>query len=332
MPALNEAVPESSDGVTSQALHDLRCALRDSESALGVRLQDGISSLSSRMDLLHENLESATFGSGSIVQASSKKQSNADESEARRRMEETLSNVLSDQLPTVRSNLESVTDRVTGLEEAAAAAVPAPVFQVPSDGPGLNAEAAASAAADAAREAMEETQARILAEMSALEERVDRRARDEARRTREEREAAETRGSMQRMSTTIAAYTADLAVRLEGLQLEHEKQGTEVARANEEIAAAEMDLKSMGSELMGLGQVANNVSWARLFAYSITDRWGDFRRARTISRKKRAESQAEPLLTLPFVKRSYEGHSTCSPDTTGPHESPNDDRSKREPW
>ncbi|CAM9956458.1 unnamed protein product, partial [Laminaria digitata] len=114
--------------------------------------------------------------------------------------------------------------------------------------------------ADAAREAAEESQSRMIAEMSALEERVDRRAREEARRAREEREAAEARVSMRRVSSTVSAYTADLATRLEGVRSDQSLQGADVARAAEEIAAAEAELRSLGSELVGLGQVANNVS------------------------------------------------------------------------
>lgn len=169
------------------------------------------------------------------------------------RIEKLLESVLNDEMPLVRNNLEGVSSRITALEAATLDN---------AGGSVLSAEEAASAAADAAREENEETQARLLAEMLALEERVDRRVRDEARRAREEREAAEARGTMRRVSATVSAYTADLATRLEGLQSEHERQGAEVARAADEIAAAETNLKSLGSELVVLGQVANNVSWS----------------------------------------------------------------------
>ncbi len=166
------------------------------------------------------------------------------------RIEQILASVLGDELPTVRRSLEGVTDRVTSLEATMA------------DSTGLSGltEEAVSAAADAARQANEETQARMVAELSALEERMDRRAREEARRAREEREASEARESMRRMSATVSAYTADLATRLEGLRAEHEQQGAVVTRTAEEIAAAEANLRDLGSELVGLGQVANSVS------------------------------------------------------------------------
>lgn len=166
-------------------------------------------------------------------------------------IEQILANLLGDELPTVRRSLEGVTDRVVSLEAAVADSAGLP---------GL-AEEAVAAAADATRQANEETQARMVAELSALEERMDRRAREEARRAREEREASEARESMRRVSATVSAYTADLATRLEGLRLEHEEQGAVVTRTAEEIAAAEASLRDLGSELVGLGQVANSVSY-----------------------------------------------------------------------
>lgn len=167
------------------------------------------------------------------------------------RIEQILASVLGDEIPMVRRNLEGVKDRVASLEEAlvdAAAAAP----------PGLS---------DAARQANEETQARMVAEISALEERMDRRAREEARRAREEREAAEARGSMRRVSATVSAYTADLATRLDGLRSEHEQHGAALTRTAEEVAAAEASLRDFGSELVGLGQVANSVSLCGLFCF-----------------------------------------------------------------
>lgn len=239
-------------------VQELRESLERSSLALGDNLQDGLGSLSDRIELLEDNVRmvkaralsrsaldavsgsaAATGGGGSIVPP--------DDS----RIEQILANVLGNEIPMVRRKLEAVADRVTSLEAAL----------VDSAGnPRLSTEDAANVAADAARQVNDETQARMIAEISALEERVDRRAREEARRAREEREAAEARGSMRRVSATVSAYTSDLATRLEGLRSEHEQQGAVVTRTAEEIAAAEDGLRNLGSELVGLGQVANSVS------------------------------------------------------------------------
>lgn len=167
-------------------------------------------------------------------------------------VEPTLPKALDDEMPMMRHQLEGITDRVVALETAN--------LDKASKSDLLSVEQAVNAAAAVAvGEANEETQGRLMAEISALEERIDRRAHDEAMRAKEEKAAVEARGSIRRVSTTISAYTADLAQRLEVLQSEHAKQGAEVSRAAEEIAAAEADLKDLGSELVGLGQVANNV-------------------------------------------------------------------------
>ncbi|CAM9262700.1 unnamed protein product, partial [Sphacelaria rigidula] len=71
---------------------------------------------------------------------------------------------------------------------------------------------------------------------------------------------SETRSSIRRVSTTISAYTADLAARIDGLVLDQEKTETDVVRATGEIAATEDGLKKIGEELLGLGQLTNNVS------------------------------------------------------------------------
>lgn len=253
--------------VTGADLQELRESLERLSKALGVNLQDGLDSLSGRIDLLEDNARvvkaralsraaldavsaAAIVGGGGGGGGGGAPQAIVappDDS----RIEMILASVLGDEIPMVRRNLQGVTDRVKTLEAALADAAGLP---------GLSAEEAAAAAADAARQANDETQARMVAEMSALEERMDRRAREEARRSREEREAAETRGSMRRVSATVSTYTADLATRLDGLRSEHEQQGALVTRTAEEIAAAEDRLRSLGSELVGLGQVANSVS------------------------------------------------------------------------
>lgn len=258
--------PPPAAEVTGADLKDLRESLEHSSKALGLKLQDGLGSLSGRIELLEDNVRmvKARALSRSALDAVSAAAAAAAAATAPAgapppavapaddsRIEQILASVLGDEIPMVRRNLEVVKDRVASLEAALEdAAAP----------PGLSAEEAAAAAADAARQANEETQARMIAEMSALEERMDRRAREEARRAREEREAAEARGSMRRVSATVSAYTADLAMRLEGLRSEHEQQGAVVTRTAEEVAAAEASLRDFGSELVGLGQVANSVS------------------------------------------------------------------------
>lgn len=268
--------------MTSSDLRDLRSTFERSSSALGVRLKNGLASLGARVDRLEEeraqnNALLARRRASSQPQVDEAKAispkeivvvatavpapplADGDAQENQRRAEDVLlAAALADEIPLVKRHLEDVDTRVAALEAApkpdAAAAVDA--------APGLSPEDAANAiaAADAAREAAEEAQSRMIAEMSALEERVDRRAREEARRAREEREAAETHASMRRVSSTVSAYTAELATRLEGVRSDQSLQGAEVARAAEEIAAAEAELKSLGSELVGLGQVANKVS------------------------------------------------------------------------
>lgn len=266
---LENAVPSSAAEVTGADLQELRESLERSSLALGLNLQDGLGSLGGRIELLEDNvrmvkaralsrsaLDAVSAAAAAAAAATGGGSGGAppavvappDDS----RIEQILASVLGDEIPMVRRNLEGVRDRVTSLEAAMVDA---------AGPPGLSAEEAAAAAADAARQANEETQARMVAEISALEERVDRRAREEARRAREEREAAEARGSMRRVSATVSAYTSDLATRLEGLRSEHEQQGTVVTRTAEEIAAAEAGLRNLGSELVGLGQVANSVSF-----------------------------------------------------------------------
>ncbi|CAN0136933.1 unnamed protein product [Ectocarpus sp. 4 AP-2014] len=236
--------------VTGADLQNLQDSVELSLLAMGNKLEEGLATLGERMDLLEGNVRSVkarALSSGHppppLVIAP------ADDS----RIEEILAGVLGDEIPTLRRDLGGVTERVAHLE--------ATVAEDGAGGAGLGVEEAAAAAADAAsRVANEETQARLAAEMSALEERVDRRAREEARRAREEREAAEARGAMRRVSATVSAYTADLATRLDGLKSEHEEQGAVVTRTAEELAAAEAGLRTLGSELVGLGQVANSVS------------------------------------------------------------------------
>lgn len=262
--------------VTGADLRNLQESLEQSSTALGLRFQDGLGSLSGRIELLEDNvrmvkvraLSRSALDAVSAAAAAAAAAAPASGGEPPAvvappddsRIEQILASVLGDEIPMVRRNLEGVKDRVASLEAALVdAAAP----------PGLSAEEAATAAANAARQANEETQARMIAEMSALEERMDRRAREEARRAREEREAAEARGSMRRVSATVSAYTADLATRLDGLRSEHEQQGAVLTRTAEEIAAAEASLRDFGSELVGLGQVANSVSDARVH-------WGCF--------------------------------------------------------
>lgn len=259
--------------VTGADLKDLRESLEQSSTALGLKFQDGLGSLGGRVELLEDKVRmvKARALSRSALDAVSAASAAAAAANATAatvpaggapppivappddsRIEQILASVLGDEIPTVRRNLEGVKDRVASLEVA---------LMDTAAPPGLSAEEAAAAAADAARQANEETQARMIAEMSALEERVDRRARDEAKRARDEREAAEARGSMRRVSATVSAYTADLATRLEGLRSEHEQQGAVLTRTAEEVAAAEASLRDFGSELVGLGQVANSVSF-----------------------------------------------------------------------
>lgn len=236
--AIRVPSPSPAGEVTASDLRELSSSLKSGASALETRLEDRLLSVDSRIDALESTrTESTEVVAGGVAVL------NVD---AESRMQQMLTNVLENEIPLVRRNLENVQDRVSVLEAAA-------TDKTDVGEPGLSAEEAASVAA-------EEIQARMIAEMSALEDRVDRRARDEARQAREEREAAEARGSMRRISSTVSAYTADLAARLEVLQSEHERQGTEVARATEEITAAEADLKNMGSELVGLGEMANSVS------------------------------------------------------------------------
>lgn len=161
------------------------------------------------------------------------------------RMQELLANVVAGETNEIRLAIDSIADRVASLEE---------VSQLSMEG--LTAEQIASIV----HEAKEATQSQLNEEMVALDERVDKRAREEAKRVKEEIEAERARNSMRRVSSTISSYNADLAVRLEGLRLDHEKQGTEVARASEEIAVADASLKELGSELYGLGEVANKVN------------------------------------------------------------------------
>lgn len=269
----SETPPPAAE-ITGEDLKDLRESLEKSSTALGLQFQDGLGSLSARVELLEDNVRmvKARALSRSALDAVSAAAAAAAAATAPAsgggdgppppvaappddsRIEQILASVLGDEIPTVRRNLEGVKDRIASLEEAALVDAAGP--------PRLSAEEAAAAAADAARQASEETQARMIAEMSALEERMDRRAREEARRAREEREAAEARGSMRRVSATVSAYTADLATRLEGLRSEHEQQGAVLTRTAEEVAAAEANLRDLGSELVGLGQVANSVSFA----------------------------------------------------------------------
>ncbi|CAM9317187.1 unnamed protein product [Ectocarpus sp. 6 AP-2014] len=245
-----DVVTSNAGEVTGADLQNLQDSVELSSLAMGNKLEEGLATLDERMDLLEGNVRSVkarALSSGHppppLVIAP------PDDS----RIEEILAGVLGDEIPTLRRDLGGVTERVAHLE--------ATVAEDGAGGAGLSVEEAAAAAADAAsRLANEETQARLAAEMSALEERVDRRAREEARRAREEREAAEARGAMRRVSATVSAYTADLATRLDGLKSEHEEQGAVVTRTAEELAAAEAGLRTLGSELVGLGQVANSVS------------------------------------------------------------------------
>ena len=252
----------SAADVTSAELKELQESLERSSLTLRQNVEEGLDSLGGRIEALEDNVRMVkaralsrsaldAVAAASSVGAPPAVAAPPDDS----RIEEILSSVLGDELPTVRRNLEVVTDRVASLEAAMA------------DSAGLSglAEEAVNAAADTARQASEEAQARMVAEMSALEERLDRRSREEARRAREEREAAEARDSMRRVSATVSAYTADLATRLEGLRSEHEQQGAVVTRTAEEIAAAEASLRDLGSELVGLGQVANSVSRGMIF-------------------------------------------------------------------
>ena len=269
--------------MTGSDLRELRSAFERSSSALGARLKNGLASLGARVDLLEEERaqDNALLAQRRApsqpqldeVKAISPEEivvvatavpppplADGDAQENQRRAEDVLlAAALADEIPLVKRHLEAVDTRVAALE---AAPKPDAAAATADAAPGLSPEDAANAiaAADAAREAAEEAQSRMIAEMSALEERVDRRAREEARRAREEREAAETRLSMRRVSSTVSAYTAELATRLEGVRSDQSLQGAEVARAAEEIAAAEAELRSLGSELVGLGQVANNVS------------------------------------------------------------------------
>ncbi|CAM9561534.1 unnamed protein product [Hapterophycus canaliculatus] len=275
----HDFAPSLQPQVTGTDLEELRQSLEHSSLALGQNLRDGLDALSGRVALLEDNVRmvKARAMSRSALDAVSAAAAAAAAAAAPAaagngkspsvvlpppddsRIEKILADVLGDEIPTVRRNLEGITDRVASLEDAVADAAAAAAATGPEP-PGLSAEEATAAAADAARQANDETQARMVAEISALEERVDRRAREEARRAREEREAAEARGSMRRVSATVSAYTADLAARLEGLRSEHEQQGAVVTRTAEEIAAAEAGLRSLGTELVELGQVANNVS------------------------------------------------------------------------
>ncbi|CBJ33072.1 imm downregulated 18 [Ectocarpus siliculosus] len=267
-----DVVTSKAGEVTGADLQNLQDSVELSSLAMGNKLEEGLATLDERMNLLEGNVRSvkARALSRSALDAVSAAATAAaaaavpggsghpppplviappDDS----RIEEILAGVLGDEIPTLRRDLGGVTERVAHLE--------ATVAEDGAGGAGLSVEEAAAAAADAAsRLANEETQARLAAEMSALEERVDRRAREEARRAREEREAAEARGAMRRVSATVSAYTADLATRLDGLKSEHEEQGAVVTRTAEELAAAEAGLRTLGSELVGLGQVANSVS------------------------------------------------------------------------
>lgn len=261
--------------MTGADLQNLQDSVELSSLAMGHKLEEGLATLGERIDLMEGNVRAvkARALSRSALDAVSAAAAAAAAAAAvpggsghpppplviappdDSRIEEILAGVLGDEIPTLRRDLGGVTERVAHLEATLA-----------EDGTGagragLSVEEAAAAAADAAsRLANEETQARMAAEMSALEERVDRRAREEARRAREEREAAEARGAMRRVSATVSAYTADLATRLDGLKSEHEEQGAVVTRTAEELAAAEAGLRTLGSELVGLGQVANSVS------------------------------------------------------------------------
>lgn len=263
--------------MTGADLQNLQDSVELSSLAMGNKLEEGLATLGERMDLLEGNVRSvkARALSRSALDAVSAAAAAAAAAAAvpggsghpppplviappdDSRIEEILVGVLGDEIPTLRRDLGGVTERVAHLE--------ATVAEDGAGQAGLSVEEAAAAAADAAsRLANEETQARLAAEMSALEERVDRRAREEARRAREEREAAEARGAMRRVSATVSAYTADLATRLDGLKSEHEEQGAVVTRTAEELAAAEAGLRTLGSELVGLGQVANSVSVYRV--------------------------------------------------------------------
>lgn len=176
----------------------------------------------------------------------------------------------------VRRQLESVAERIAVLEAAfAGTSTASDEGRGESDNSALTQAVIAAAAGQAARDAVDlaidgavggatdRVESRLMAEISALEERVDRRAHDATRRAREEKEVTEVRTSMRRVSETVEAYTADIAARLELLVADNEKTGMEIVRATGEIAAAEDGLKKMGEELIDLGQVANNVRGVR---------------------------------------------------------------------
>ena len=261
--------------VTGSDFRQLRSTLERSSSSLEARFENGLKSLGARVGRLEDerarealarraSSQPKVDAPEAVVAVAVPAPHAEDDEDAltkQRRAEEMLATMaLTDEIPLVKRHLEAVDVRVAALE---AAPKPDPLAGTADAPPGLSPEDAANAiaAADAAREAAEDTQSRMIAEMSALEERIDRRAREEARKAREEREAADARASMRRVSSTVSAYTADLATRLEGVRSDQSLQGAEVARAAEEIAAAEAELRSLGSELVGLGQVANNVSW-----------------------------------------------------------------------
>ena len=193
-------------------------------------------------------MEQARARSASVVVATS-----TGDSDDQSHTEMIPTSMVMDQISAIQRVIDSIDERVAVIEginmdrdvEVSPQATPE----------GLTAEQAAAFV----RKAKEETQSRLIAEMLALEERVDKRAQEEAKRLRDEREADAARSSMRRVSATVSAYTADLATRLEELQADHEKQGTEVARAAEEIVATDTSVKNLGSELVVLGEVANKV-------------------------------------------------------------------------
>lgn len=223
------------EGVSSaitERLHELHLNLERSSSALATRFEKGLKTFGSRIDVLEERPVHHPSLDGEVAKRTAA-------------------------LQEMQGALQGVVERMGVLETATAEHTEAA------------AEMAAEAAEKAARNETEQSEVRVLAEMSALEERVDRRAREDARRAKEERDAAEAGRDMRHVSDTVAAYTADLASRLEGLRSEHERQGSDVARTAEDIASAEDNLRRMGEELVGLGQVANTVRcYTRLVSLS----------------------------------------------------------------
>lgn len=237
-------------------LQHVQASFDRSSSTLLTQLDEGLARLSGRIEVLESGLSDEERAAAEITAA-------------------TRASPNSEELPIVRRRLENVADRVSVLEAASLAELDAAGQQQPERSfsvekaatEAMVASAAAQAAKNAADQALAEAadqlgvqiEGRLLTELSAMEERVDRRSRDDARRAREEKEVSETRSSIRRVSTTISAYTADLAARIDGLVLDQEKTETDVVRATGEIAATEDGLKKIGEELLGLGQLTNNV-------------------------------------------------------------------------